>query len=107
MAPKPDPARALYQRLLRLYPRAFRDLLGESMEQTFADLRTERRGLGWLLWTYADTALGAAAEHARTLTGAPMLKNLLATPAATALLSLALTLPGALMFAMLFFNVEP
>jgi hypothetical protein len=57
-------ARALYKKLLGLYPRAFREQLGESMEQTFNDLCNERKqqaqgGLfGFVLWMFVETAIG-------------------------------------------------
>jgi len=38
--------RALYNRLLALYPRGFREQLGESMQQTFNDLCRERQAEG-------------------------------------------------------------
>jgi hypothetical protein len=60
--------RALYNRLLALYPQAFKERFRESMEQTFNDLCNERRqtGKGWLgfvLWTFAETATGIIKEH--------------------------------------------
>ena len=62
--------RRFYKKLLRLYPRAFRDQLGESMEQTFNDLCRERYeaggGLfGFVLWTFADTFAGIIKENIR------------------------------------------
>lgn len=62
--------RRFYKKLLRLYPRAFRDQLGESMEQTFNDLCRERYeaggGLfGFVLWTFADTLTGIIKENIR------------------------------------------
>ena len=35
-------AHTLYKKLLALYPRGFRERLGESMEQTFNDLYNEK-----------------------------------------------------------------
>ena len=60
--------RRFYKQLLRLYPRGFRDQLGESMEQTFNDLCRERYeaggGLfGFVLWTFADTLAGIIKEN--------------------------------------------
>jgi hypothetical protein len=43
MRADPKTVRALYKKLLGLYPRAFRERLGESMEQTFNDLCNERK----------------------------------------------------------------
>lgn len=62
-------ARSLYKKLLALYPHEFREQLGESMEQTFADRYHERRreqvqGLvGFVLWMYVETAVGVMQEH--------------------------------------------
>ena len=58
----------LYKKLLRLYPRGFREQLGLSMEQTFNDLYRERHeagdGLfGFVFWTFADTAAGIIKEN--------------------------------------------
>ena len=38
--------RILYKKLLNLYPRGFRDQMGESMEQMFNDLFKERQREG-------------------------------------------------------------
>ena len=60
----PDPAigryRGWYARLLRLYPRPFRERFAEPMTQTFTDLCRERRGTrrglhAFVLGTFADT----------------------------------------------------
>lgn len=67
---EPDGARRLYRGLLSLYPREFRDRMGPSMEQTFADNVQEHRAPGWrlfafLVWTFAETSLGVMKERAR------------------------------------------
>ena len=52
-------ARTFYRKLLALYPRGFREQLGESMQQTFNDLYRERQTkpgwFGFMLWTFAET----------------------------------------------------
>src|SRR5215207_7707917 len=59
----------LYKKLLTLYPQAFKEQLGESMEQTFNDLcneqkeQAEYRGSGFVLWIFIETALGIIREH--------------------------------------------
>lgn len=68
MSYEPQLLRRFYRKLLRLYPRGFRDQLGESMEQTFNDLCRERYeaggGLfGFVLWTFADTLAGIIKEN--------------------------------------------
>jgi hypothetical protein len=66
-----DRTRAAYRRLLGLYPRSFRERFGESMEQTFDDLRRERGaeggGAGFVAWTFAETAFGVARENVAAL----------------------------------------
>lgn len=62
-----------YARLLRLYPRNFRERMTESMEQTFNDLCRERRdagegSFGFVLWTFADTFIDILREGLRTMT---------------------------------------
>jgi hypothetical protein len=69
MAHDQETARALYKRLLDFYPRAFRERLGESMEQTFDDLWRERKGreeggvFGFALGVFVETAVGIVREH--------------------------------------------
>ena len=66
------PAGASYQRwyarLLRLYPRAFRERFGETMAQSFGDLCRERREArrplsGLVLWMFLETSLAIVKEH--------------------------------------------
>jgi hypothetical protein len=64
--------RARYAKLLRLYPKPFRERFGESMEQTFNDLCRERvkaeRGLfSLVLWTFLETSAAIIREHATTI----------------------------------------
>ena len=65
--------RRWYARLLRLYPRPYRERMAESMEQTFNDLCRERRDagerlFGFVLWTIADTFVGILREDWRSMT---------------------------------------
>ena len=60
--------RNLYAKLLRLYPKPYRERFGEEMEQTFNDLCRERReaggGLfGFVLWVFAETSAGIISEN--------------------------------------------
>jgi hypothetical protein len=85
---------ALYKKLLALYPRAFRERLGESMQQTFNDLckdsRTGSSWLGFVLWTFTETGLGIFREYVLlTVEGAAM-KSLLAKPGFAPVISFAL-----------------
>ena len=61
--------RRWYARLLRLYPRPFRQRFGEPMAQTFTDLcreRTDRNEglLGFAAGTFAETSAGIIRENA-------------------------------------------
>ena len=60
--------RRWYARLLRLYPRPFRQLFGEPMVQTFTDLCRERRDAArglhvFALGTFAETSAGIIREN--------------------------------------------
>lgn len=60
--------RNLYAKLLRLYPKSYRERFGEGMEQTFHDLCRERRetGDGWfgfVLWMFVETSAGVIREN--------------------------------------------
>lgn len=62
------PGRA-YKRLLAFYPKEFKERVGPSMEQTFADNLRERRVWGgsliaFLAWTFAETSFGIMKERA-------------------------------------------
>src|SRR4030095_1556967 len=73
-------------KLLALYPRAFREQLEESMEQTFNDLHKERdqqaqpEWLGFILWTFIETGTGVAREHVLLITEGVTMKTMLANP---------------------------
>lgn len=61
--------RRWYARLLRLYPRPYRDRFGEPMSQTFADLARERSDanrslIGFVVATFAETAIQIVRENA-------------------------------------------
>ena len=81
-------ARTLYKKLLAFYPRGFRERLGSSMQQTFNDLCRERQTkggwFGFMLWTFAETAIGIVREHILLLTEGDKMKNILANPGSTA-----------------------
>lgn len=108
-----ETVRALYKKLLALYPRAFRERFGESMEQTFNDLCTERkrqteRGwFGFVLWLFVETAMGITREHIRLITEGNAMKNMLTNPRSAAILSLLLTLPGVVLFLQLTLKIKP
>jgi hypothetical protein len=89
----------LYKRLLALYPRGFRERLGESMEQTFSDLYNERRrqterGLfGFVLWTFVETAIGIVQEHIFLIKEMNPMKNILTDLRLPAIISFLIVLP--------------
>ena len=82
---EPQSVRRLYKKLLALYPRGFRERLGESMEQTFNDLCNERkqqaetRWSGFVLWIFVETALGIIREHVLLITEGATMKAYLQT----------------------------
>ena len=92
--------RALYKKLLALYPRAFRQRLGESMEQTFNDLYKERQTkggwFGFVLWMFLETTTGIVREHVLLLTEGATMKNILANPGSAATISTVLYVPAAI-----------
>jgi hypothetical protein len=102
MTPEQQPIRRLYRQLLRLYPQAFRERLGESMEQTFQDLWNEKRqtkkGLfGFVLWTFSETAIGIFREHLLLISSGEVMQTSLKTLGSSALISLLLILPFMIM----------
>jgi uncharacterized membrane protein len=87
----PQIVQRLYKKLLRLYPRGFKEQLAESMEQTFNDLYRERQPKpGWLsfvLWMFVETVIGILREHVLSITEGATMKNSHAYPKAAALIS--------------------
>lgn len=106
-------ARAIYRKLLGLYPRAFREQLGESMEQTFNDLcverkrGTERGWFGFVLWMFVETVVGIIKEHALRMKEGNTMKQTLIHPRTAAIIGCILSLPFALLFTLLMLNIEP
>ena len=81
----------LYKKLLTFYPQAFKERLGESMQQTFHDLYSERQTKpGWfsfILWMFIETAMGIVREHVLLIRQGDPMKNMLAYPKGAALVS--------------------
>ena len=94
-----ETAHALYKRLLALYPRAFRERLGESMQQTFNDLYNERKlqtqqGLfSFVLWTFIETAIGIVQEHILLTKEMNPMENTLTSLRLPAIISFLIILP--------------
>ena len=64
--------RGWYARLVRLYPKPYRERFGAAMEQTFNDLCRERlkakEGLfSFAVWTFFETSAAIIREHATTI----------------------------------------
>jgi hypothetical protein len=80
-----------YRRLLRLYPKAYRDRFGEGLEQTFNDLCRERAEARQplfteALWMFVETGAGVLGENMK-LVATPN-RSVLAIVLGTALLLL-------------------
>ena len=88
-----------YKKLISLYPRAFRERFGESMEQTFNDLFVERKKLaagssfGFVLWMSANTARGIVTERVSQITNGDYMQKFYANLGLAALISFILVLP--------------
>lgn len=99
MAHEQKTIQRLYRKLLGLYPRAFRERLGESMQQTFDDLYNERKrqpeqgAFGFVLWMFLETAIGIFRERLLLMTKGAMMQTTLKTLGSSALLGLLLILP--------------
>ena len=92
----------LYKKLLTFYPDNFRERLSESMEQTFRDLWNEKRQtkkelLGFVLWTFIETAVGIFREHLLLISSGAVIQTMLRTIGSPALISLLFILPFMLM----------
>jgi hypothetical protein len=103
MAHKQKAVQKLYSNLLSLYPRAFRERLGESMQQTFDDLYHERQrqsapGLfGFVLWIFLETTIGIFRERLLHMTQGDFMQTITKTHGPSVLLSFLLILPFMLM----------
>jgi hypothetical protein len=111
MAYDQNTVRILYWKLLNLYPRGFRERLGESMEQTFHDLyNQQKRGpaRGFVVLSlFTETAIGIVHEHLYLLREGDIMKTILANPRWAEITSLILSLPLGLTFVAFMFDIEP
>jgi hypothetical protein len=89
--------RTLYKRLIACYPKAFREQLGESMEQTFEDLYKERQAeagwFGFILWMFIETSMGIIQERILLIREMNPMKNIVTNLRSPAIISLLLVLP--------------
>ena len=108
---KQEKVSALYKKLLDIYPRAFREQLGESMEQTFLDLCNEQKGQAangfFILSLFADIAVGIVREHFLLFREGNIMKNMLASPTSAAIISFLLVLPIGFLRLALGSDIEP
>ena len=101
--------RNLYAKLLRLYPKPYRERFGKGMEQTFSDLLRERRdaerGLfAFALWMFVETSAGIIRENITFIIVHNMTKRLIEWKAGTTVYRAALALAFATAFLLLWFN---
>jgi len=105
--------RIFYKKLLALYPRAFREQFGESMEQTFNDLWNERQrqakqGLfGFVLWMFVETAVGIIKESFIQIKRAKFMGNIFTNQKSAAIIGLILAMPLAILLLIEMNNIEP
>ncbi len=91
--------RSFYTKLLKLYPKVFRERFGESMEQTFDDLCNERNNqscgglFSVVLWMSADTGIGIVREHKLLIKQGDTMKNITSDLRSAAIISFILVLP--------------
>jgi hypothetical protein len=93
---------ALYKKLLALYPRGFRERLGESMEQTFQDLWNEKRQtkeelFSFVLWTFIENAIGIFRERLLLIAEGDIMQTVLRTLGSSTVISFLLILPFMIM----------
>ena len=80
-----------YAKLLRFYPKAYRERFGEGMEQTFSDLCRERmetgRGLlAFAIWIFMETSIGIIRENLTSMSMQNLTKRLIVWAVAISLL---------------------
>lgn len=91
--------RVLYKKLLRLYPRTFREQFGESMQQTFNDLfneeKTQREGgrRSFVLWIFIETGIGIIEQRVLLVREIKLMKIILTSIKSPALISFLLLIP--------------
>jgi len=104
--------RALYKKLLILYPQEFKGQLSESMEQTFSDLyrekqQTRQRLIGFTIWTFTETAVGITQEHILLITQGVTMRTIISNPRSAALVGFLFALPFLVMNTIVGSRIEP
>ena len=100
----------IYSRLLRLYPREFRERFGGEMTQNFADLSKERGLISkWLrvAWLFSDALLQAGRENVFEFRRGRTMKEVSTTNRLGAIVGILCTLPGAIVVVLLVLGIEP
>jgi len=92
----------IYKKLLKFYPKEFREQLAESMEQTFNDryieMRNAQQGLfSFTAWTFAETTVGIFREHLLLISPGDIMQTTFKTLGSSTLISLLLILPFMIM----------
>jgi len=88
----------LYKKLIKFYPKDFREQLAESMEQTFNDryieMRNAQQGLfSFTVWTFAETTVGIFREHILLISPGDIMQTIYKTFGSSAFISLLISLP--------------
>ena len=102
----------VYKKLLSLYPREFKEQLGESMEQTFHDLWNEKRQMkkglfAFVLWTFVETTTAILQEHVLFFTQGYAMKNITTNAKSAALAGFLFALPFLVMNTIVGSRMEP
>lgn len=103
MVHKQTTVQRLYRKLLSLYPRAFRERFGESMQQTFDDLYHERQSqtkhgmFGFVLWIFLETAVEIFRERLLIISKGDKMQATLVNLGSSTLVSFLLILPFMIM----------
>lgn len=112
MNQRQSPGRRLYGQVLRLYPARFRAEFEQSMLQNVDDLMRDwqrgpaKNGLYRWLWLMADALAGVGSEHVMQIRQGDAMKTMLNQPRFTALITLLLALPLALIYVALAYDIE-
>lgn len=102
-----------YKKLLALYPRAFREKFGESMQQTFDDVcreriqQTKRLSFGFALWLFAETFAGVAKENLTKFKRGKTMENVTSNNKSSAIIGFLLAMPLAVLLLITIYDIEP
>lgn len=105
-------AEKVYSKLLRLYPREFRERFGAEMQQNFVDLSRElevSHRFKWMraAWLFGDAIVQAGRENLVQIRRRNIMKEFLSSKRFAAVIGAATILPGVVMMTLLFLGIEP